>query len=112
MTEEKRPAAPDTDEVHTRLEAALFEIKCVIVGQEDLLERVFVALLTDGHLLIEGVPGLAKTLTVKTVEVRRTGAGHVVLSTNEDWLRALAAFVRRPPVHKRVGKHIQKGAIA
>lgn len=50
-----------------RLEAALFEIKRVIVGQEELLERVFVALLTGGHLLIEGVPGLAKTLTVKTV---------------------------------------------
>ncbi len=50
-----------------KLEAALFEIKRVIVGQEELLERVFVALLTGGHLLIEGVPGLAKTLTVKTV---------------------------------------------
>ena len=50
-----------------RLEAALFEIKRVIVGQEELLERVFVALLTGGHILIEGVPGLAKTLTVKTV---------------------------------------------
>ena len=49
------------------LEAALFEIKRVIVGQEELLERVFVALLAGGHLLIEGVPGLAKTLTVKTV---------------------------------------------
>jgi MoxR-like ATPase len=50
-----------------KLEAALFEIKRVIVGQEALLERVFVALLTGGHLLIEGVPGLAKTLTVRTV---------------------------------------------
>jgi MoxR-like ATPase len=49
------------------LEAALFEIKRAIVGQEGLLERVFVALLAGGHLLIEGVPGLAKTLTVKTV---------------------------------------------
>lgn len=52
--------------VRAKLEAALFEIKRVIVGQEELLERVFVALLTGGHLLIEGVPGLAKTLTVKT----------------------------------------------
>jgi MoxR-like ATPase len=51
----------------TRLEVALFEMKRVIVGQEELLKRVFVALLTGGHLLIEGVPGLAKTLTVKTV---------------------------------------------
>jgi MoxR-like ATPase len=49
------------------LEEALFEIKRVIAGQEQMLERVFVALLAGGHLLIEGVPGLAKTLTVKTL---------------------------------------------
>jgi MoxR-like ATPase len=49
------------------LEAALFEMKRVIVGQDAMLERVFVALLAGGHLLIEGVPGLAKTLTVKTL---------------------------------------------
>ena len=57
---------PDEAAVGAKLEAALFEIKRVIVGQEGLLERVFVALLTGGHLLIEGVPGLAKTLTVRT----------------------------------------------
>jgi MoxR-like ATPase len=55
------PVAP------TVLEQALFEIKRVIAGQELMLERVFVALLANGHLLIEGVPGLAKTLTVKTL---------------------------------------------
>ncbi|HSC92628.1 MAG TPA: AAA family ATPase [Gaiellaceae bacterium] len=49
-----------------RLEAALFEIKRVIAGQDRMLERVLVCLLSGGHLLIEGVPGLAKTLTVKT----------------------------------------------
>jgi MoxR-like ATPase len=49
------------------LEAALFEMKRVIVGQEAMLERVLVALLSGGHLLIEGVPGLAKTLTIKTI---------------------------------------------
>src|SRR5919202_1016924 len=54
-------------EAHDALEAALFEIKRVIVGQEDMLERVIVALLAGGHVLLEGVPGLAKTLTVKTV---------------------------------------------
>jgi MoxR-like ATPase len=48
------------------LEQALFEIRRVIAGQEQMLERVLVCLLTGGHLLIEGVPGLAKTLTVKT----------------------------------------------
>jgi MoxR-like ATPase len=48
------------------LESALFEIKRVIAGQDTMLERVLVCLLADGHLLIEGVPGLAKTLTIKT----------------------------------------------
>jgi MoxR-like ATPase len=48
------------------LEQALFEIKRVIAGQDTMLERVLVCLLADGHLLIEGVPGLAKTLTIKT----------------------------------------------
>ena len=49
------------------IEAAVYEIKRVIAGQDGLIERVLVALLTGGHLLIEGVPGLAKTLTVKTL---------------------------------------------
>jgi MoxR-like ATPase len=52
---------------HDALEGALFEVKRVIVGQEAMLERVLVALLAGGHVLLEGVPGLAKTLTVKTV---------------------------------------------
>ena len=59
--------APDDDSAQARLEQALFELKKVIVGQEQLLERVLVALLTGGHLLIEGVPGLAKTKTVATL---------------------------------------------
>jgi MoxR-like ATPase len=54
-------------DAHDALENALFEIKRVIVGQEAMLERVLVALLAGGHVLLEGVPGLAKTLTVKTV---------------------------------------------
>ena len=48
-------------------EALLFEIRRVIVGQDALLERVLVALLAGGHLLLEGVPGLAKTLTIRTL---------------------------------------------
>ena len=54
-------------EAHAALESALFEVKRVIVGQEGMLERLLVALLAGGHVLLEGVPGLAKTLTVKTV---------------------------------------------
>src|SRR6188474_3117001 len=49
-----------------QLEQALFEIRRIIAGQDAMLERVLVCLLAKGHLLIEGVPGLAKTLTIKT----------------------------------------------
>jgi MoxR-like ATPase len=58
------PASPA--EISDRLEQALFEIRRVIAGQDQMLERVLVCLLAQGHLLIEGVPGLAKTLTIKT----------------------------------------------
>lgn len=60
-------AVGDPGVVHDTLETALFEMKRIIVGQEAMLERVLVALLANGHLLIEGVPGLAKTLTVRTL---------------------------------------------
>jgi MoxR-like ATPase len=59
-------SAPATEEA-ALLERILFEAKKVIVGQDRLLERVLVCLLASGHCLIEGVPGLAKTLTVETV---------------------------------------------
>ncbi len=62
---EDRPTA-DPVEARDRLERALFEIRRVIAGQDAMLERVLVCLLAQGHLLIEGVPGLAKTLTIKT----------------------------------------------
>ncbi len=48
------------------MEQILYEVKKVIVGQDHLLERVLVAILAQGHLLVEGAPGLAKTLTIKT----------------------------------------------
>jgi MoxR-like ATPase len=49
------------------MEQILYEVKRVVVGQDRFLERVMVAMLAEGHLLVEGVPGLAKTLTVKTL---------------------------------------------
>ena len=55
------------DEPRGALEEALHEIKRVIVGQDAMLERLLVSLLAGGHVLLEGVPGLAKTLTVKTL---------------------------------------------
>ena len=54
-------------EVATLMERILYEVKKVVVGQDHFLERVLVAILAQGHLLVEGVPGLAKTLTVKTL---------------------------------------------
>src|SRR6201992_1289815 len=52
---------------HQGVEHLLYEVKKIVVGQDHFLERVLVALLANGHLLVEGVPGLAKTLTVATL---------------------------------------------
>jgi MoxR-like ATPase len=49
------------------MERVLYEVKKVIVGQDHLLERLIVALLARGHILVEGVPGLAKTMAIKTL---------------------------------------------
>jgi MoxR-like ATPase len=51
----------------SQMERVLYEVKKTVVGQDQFLERVLVAILAQGHLLVEGVPGLAKTLTVKTL---------------------------------------------
>ncbi|KAF1022753.1 MAG: hypothetical protein GAK30_00910 [Paracidovorax wautersii] len=65
---------PETDASADRMEKILYEVKRVVVGQDGFLERVMVALLAQGHLLVEGVPGLAKTLTVKTLAATVTGS--------------------------------------
>jgi len=54
-------------DVRDLMERILYEIKRVVVGQDHFLERVLIAMLAQGHLLVEGVPGLAKTLTIKTL---------------------------------------------
>jgi MoxR-like ATPase len=59
------PAGGLQGEVHT-LERAIFEVKRIIVGQDQLVERMLVGLLAKGHVLLEGVPGVAKTLAVET----------------------------------------------
>jgi MoxR-like ATPase len=51
----------------TQLEQALFEMRKVVVGQDRVLERLMVALLANGHCLLEGVPGLGKTITLRTL---------------------------------------------
>src|SRR4026209_1535834 len=55
------------EEIATLMERILYEVKKIVVGQDHFLERVLVAILAQGHLLVEGVPGLAKTLTIKTL---------------------------------------------
>ncbi len=60
-------ASAARSDVTPLMERILYEVKRVVVGQDHFLERVLVAMLAQGHLLVEGVPGLAKTLTVKTL---------------------------------------------
>jgi MoxR-like ATPase len=64
-----RDAAPDPTPAQdaTLIERTMFEIKRVIVGQDRMIERMLVALLARGHCLLEGVPGVAKTLAVETL---------------------------------------------
>ena len=61
-------------EIAAHMERLLYEVKKVVVGQDHFLERVLVAMLAQGHLLVEGVPGLAKTLTVKTLAATLRGS--------------------------------------
>ncbi len=55
------------EDIAAQMQRVLYEVKKVVVGQDLFLERVMIALLAQGHLLVEGVPGLAKTLTIKTL---------------------------------------------
>jgi MoxR-like ATPase len=61
------PSTPEPAQTAQLMEKILYEVKRVVVGQDRFLERVMIAILAQGHLLVEGVPGLAKTLTVKTL---------------------------------------------
>src|SRR5688500_7230605 len=70
----KRMDQRDSMETAALMERLLYEVKKVVVGQDHFLERVLVATLAQGHLLVEGVPGLAKTLTVKTLAAAMRGA--------------------------------------
>jgi MoxR-like ATPase len=70
VTRPARPAATTQDltaRVPAQVEQVLFEVRRLIVGQDRLLERLLVALLAGGHVLLEGVPGLAKTATVRAL---------------------------------------------
>jgi len=79
--------ADDNKRHAERLEEALFEVKRVIVGQDRMVERAMICLLARGHCLIEGVPGLAKTLTVSTL-ARVIGGSFVRLQFTPDLVPA------------------------
>ncbi len=66
--------ASATPTANSLMEQLLYEVKRVVVGQDYFLERVMIAVLAQGHLLVEGVPGLAKTLTVKTLAASLRGS--------------------------------------
>ena len=78
------PSAPlSADEVSRALERAMFEVKKVVVGQDRMVERILVALLARGHCLLEGVPGVAKSLAVDTL-ARVVGGSSVRLQFTPD----------------------------
>jgi len=82
-----RPPGPDDPVTNHEppsgnpMEQVLYEVKRTIVGQDVLLERLVVALLARGHILVEGVPGLAKTLAVKSMAAAIGGQFHRVQFT-------------------------------
>jgi MoxR-like ATPase len=67
-------STPEPNPTATLMEQILYEVKRVVVGQDRFLERVMVAMLAQGHLLVEGVPGLAKTITIKTLATTLRGS--------------------------------------
>jgi MoxR-like ATPase len=74
------PGSPTSEESRLMADAAR-EMGKVIVGQRTMLDRLLVALLADGHVLLEGVPGLAKTLAVRTMAATIAGAFHRIQFT-------------------------------
>ncbi len=68
------PTSSMPEEAAALMQRLMYEVKRVVVGQDAFLERVLIALLAQGHLLIEGVPGLAKTLTVNTLAKTLNGS--------------------------------------
>jgi MoxR-like ATPase len=96
----------DVDQACTLLHQALSEVGKVVVGQDRVLERVLTALLADGHVLLEGVPGLAKTLMVRTLAGVMGGSWRRVqftpdlvpsdLTGNRVWRPDLSRFETEP----------------
>ncbi|RCV48482.1 AAA family ATPase [Marinitenerispora sediminis] len=77
----QQAGGPDTAEATRLLRAALHEVSTVIVGQDQMVERMLVALIAKGHCLLEGVPGVAKTLAVSTLAKVTGGTFHRIQFT-------------------------------
>ena len=73
---DSRPERGPEPGLERALERALFEVKHVVVGQDDMVERMLIGLLARGHVLLEGVPGVAKTLAVRTLATVVGGSFH------------------------------------
>jgi len=67
MSDNGIAAGPDIEKLRARLDPFYQAVEGVLIGQRRLLDRLLIGLLSDGHILLEGVPGLAKTLAVRTV---------------------------------------------
>jgi MoxR-like ATPase len=92
VTQAPLPPAPTTDDAPgpdraALLEQALFEVKKVIVGQDQAIERLLTCLLARGHVLLEGVPGVAKTLASETL-AQVVGGSFVRIQFTPDLLPA------------------------
>ena len=83
------------NERHKDLEHLLYEVKKIVVGQDHFLERVLVALLAGGHLLVEGLPGLAKTLTVSTLARAMRGSEGAGSVSLKPWPGRSGAITRK-----------------
>ncbi|MCB0962486.1 MAG: AAA family ATPase, partial [Acidimicrobiales bacterium] len=86
MTDQPIGAA-EAAEAAERLEQTLFEVKKIIVGQDRVVERLVICLLARGHALLEGVPGLAKTLAAETI-ARVVGGSFTRIQFTPDLLPA------------------------
>jgi len=81
------PPSPELTGASSEIESAMFEVKRVIVGQNRMLERMVICLLAGGHCLLEGVPGIAKTLAVETL-AKVVGGSFVRIQFTPDLLPA------------------------
>src|SRR6201989_552290 len=104
-TARRRAATPGPNP----MEQVLYEVKKTIVGQDVLLERLLVALLARGHILVEGVPGLAKTLAVKSLAEAIGGDFHRAQVTPD---LVPADLVRTRVYHQPTGEfQVQLGPV-